>query len=253
MDLLLYLILIKIIYIITIDNSIIIQYNSTMTTLKEKLRELSTPDKESLLSTYYNILIEWNEKFNLTAITEKEEVLIKHFADSIAAVDIIKGKVLDIGAGAGFPSLPLKIFNPDIELVMIDSLNKRITFLNEIIKKLELKNAEAIHSRAEDYKEKGKFDFVVARAVAHLPTLLEYMMPFVKVGGKAVCYKSDGIDKEIDEAKKAVKVLGGESVEIQTFMLDENTPRKLVIIKKVRETPKNYPRSGNKPRTSPII
>ena len=223
-----------------------------MQTLYEKYRNIQDKKTIYLFKLYYELLTEWNGKFNLTAITEKQDVEIKHFADSLAAIDIISGNIIDIGAGAGFPSVPLKIVNPSLKVTMADSSNKRITFLNEVIEKLELKDIKAVHIRAEDRKEREYYDFAVARAVAPLCTLVEYLLPFVKVGGKMIAYKSDNIKDEIEQAKNAVKILGGAKIETEKIPLDSETVRSLVIIKKVKETPKKYPRGANKPRLSPL-
>lgn len=223
-----------------------------METLYEKYKNIKDEQIKKRFEKYYELLIQWNEKFNLTAITEKTAVEIKHFADSLAASEIIKGKVIDIGAGAGFPSIPLKIANPSLNITMIDSSNKRVTFLKEVIEQLGLKKAEALHSRAEDLKERECFDFAVARAVAPLSTLAEYLIPFVKKGGKMIAYKSDNIEEEMKEAKTAIKILGGTKTEVIKIPLDSETVRSLVIVTKGRPTPKKYPRGANKPRLNPL-
>ena len=223
-----------------------------METLLNKFSSLSTEETNLKFETYFSLLTDWNNKFNLTTIKERSDVYSKHFADSIAAIDIVEGRVLDIGAGAGFPSIPLKIFKPSLKVVMADSLNKRIIFLNEVIKTLDLKDIEAVHTRAEDIKEKESFDCVVSRAVAPLVTLAEYMLPFVKLGGIAVAYKSERIDDEIREADFAVRKLGGK-IKKKTVFLDEETERTLVVMEKKKSSPQKYPRSGNKPRLDPII
>lgn len=223
-----------------------------METLYEKYKNIKDEQIKQRFEKYYELLIQWNEKFNLTAITEKTAVEIKHFADSLAASEIIKGKVIDIGAGAGFPSIPLKIVNPSLNITMIDSSNKRVTFLKEVIEQLGLKKAEALHSRAEDLKERECFDFAVARAVAPLSTLAEYLIPFVKKGGKMIAYKSDNIEEEMKEAKTAIKILGGTKTEVIKIPLDSETVRSLVIVTKGRPTPKKYPRGANKPRLNPL-
>lgn len=223
-----------------------------METLYEKYKNIKDEQIKQRFEKYYELLIQWNEKFNLTAITEKTAVEIKHFADSLAASEIIKGTVIDIGAGAGFPSIPLKIVNPSLYITMIDSSNKRVTFLKEVIEQLGLEKAEAIHSRAEDLKERECFDFAVARAVAPLSTLAEYLIPFVKKGGKMIAYKSDNIEEEMKEAKTAIKILGGTKTEVIKIPLDSETVRSLVIVTKGRPTPKKYPRGANKPRLNPL-
>lgn len=223
-----------------------------METLYEKYKNIKDEQIKQRFEKYYELLIQWNEKFNLTAIKEKTAVEIKHFADSLAASDIIKGTVIDIGAGAGFPSIPLKIANPSLDITMIDSSNKRVTFLKEVIEQLGLEKAEALHSRAEDLKERECFDFAVARAVAPLSTLAEYLIPFVKTGGKMIAYKSDNIEEELKEAKTAIKILGGTKTEVIKIPLDSETVRSLVIVTKGRPTPKKYPRGANKPRLNPL-
>lgn len=205
---------------------------------------------------YYSLLVEWNEKFNLTAITDFDEVIVKHFVDSLAGSNLIgnNAKVLDIGAGAGFPSLPLKIYREDINLTMLDSLNKRIIFLNEVVSKLKLKKANAIHSRAEDFAKENRecYDCVVARAVARLSTLCEYCLPFVKIGGYFIAYKSIN-DEEVQSGKFAVESLGGKIEKIVKYSLGgDYGERCLLVIKKVKETPKKYPRNKNLPRLKPL-
>lgn len=203
---------------------------------------------------YYDLLLEWNEKFNLTAVTEREQVDILHFKDSVLCEDLIKenAEVLDVGSGAGFPGIPLKIIRNDIKVTLIDSVNKKVTFLNEVINKLGLSEIKAIHTRIEDLKGK-KFDVVTSRAVAPLNVLAEYCLPFVKKGGIMIAYKASEIEKELNEAKRAIEILGGEEPKVITRKLNEEINRKFVIIKKINETPNGYPRGGNKPRTKPIL
>lgn len=209
---------------------------------------------------YMELLLEWNNKMNLTAITEPEEVLTKHFVDSISIAPYIKEDeyILDIGTGAGFPGIPLKIALPENSFTLLDSLNKRINFLNTVIQELKLENIEAIHGRAEEYsnmpKKRESYDVVTSRAVAKLNVLLEYMLPFVKIGGKCICMKSSEIKEELEEAKKAIEILGGKLEKVDTITL-ENTDiqRKIVIIKKIKETPKKYPRKAGTPSKEPIM
>ena len=223
-----------------------------MITLEEKFYKSLDGEKKFLFEKYVDLLIRWNEKFNLTAITEPSEINVKHFADSIAAVDYCNGSLLDIGAGAGFPSVPLKIIKTSLNVTMADSLNKRVNFLNEVIKELKLERTAAVHIRAEEIKEREKYDTVVARAVAPLSTLAEYMLPFVKVGGKAIAYKSSDVENELKQAEKAIEVLGGEKAQIIKMKLTDEIERSIVIITKKKNTPSKYPRAGNKPRTNPI-
>lgn len=202
---------------------------------------------------YYQELLEWNKKMNLTSITNEDDVVIKHFLDSVFPHGKIpcKSKVLDIGAGAGFPSLPLKFIRQDLNITMLDSLNKRVTFLKHIIDLNQLQNIQAIHFRIEDFKEKNKFDCVVARAVASLPTLIEYSLPFLKVGGVLMAYKSKGAEEEISNSKRALQILGGEIKDIIKYNLEDNE-RCLLIIEKVKPTDNKYPRGKNLPKTKPL-
>lgn len=208
---------------------------------------------------YMNLLIDWNEKINLTAITEPDDIILKHFIDSLTVLKYLKNedKVIDIGTGAGFPGLPLKIVNPDIEMYLADSLNKRINFLNIVIHSLTLNNISTIHTRIEDlgrdkeYRE--KFDIVTSRAVANFNVLLEYMLPLLKIGGRCICMKGSNIE-EIKSSKKALEVLGGKIEKIEEFMLPfSDIKRNIIIVKKVKNTPNKYPRKAGIPSKNPII
>ena len=213
-------------------------------------------EKEELFEKYYKLLREWNKKINLTSITEKEEVYLKHFEDSLIGEKFIKkgSTVIDIGTGAGFPSLPIKIVREDINLTLNDCLNKRLIFLSEVIKELNLKNVRTLHSRAEDLKREEKYDYALSRAVARLCTLCEYCLPFVKVGGYFISYKANDSEEEIKEAEKAIITLGGKIEEIKEIKLtNEDIVRKLIFIKKIKECDKKYPRGKNLPKTKPII
>lgn len=208
---------------------------------------------------YMNLLLEWNEKINLTAITEPEDIILKHFVDCATILKYIKDedKIIDIGTGAGFPGIPLKILNEKLDITLMDSLNKRINFLNEIINKLDLKNIVAIHARAEELaRNKGyreKFDIATSRAVANLSTLSEYMLPFVKKNGMVISMKGSNIEEEVKNAKKAIKILGGEIEKIDNFNLaNTNNIRNIITIKKVVKTPKEFPRKAGKPSKEPI-
>lgn len=207
---------------------------------------------------YYNMLVEWNQKFNLTSITQEDEVILKHFLDSVKASFLISPNayVLDLGSGAGFPGIPLKILRPDLKFVLVDSVNKKILFLQEVIKELKLLNITAVHGRAEEMARKAEyrenFDFVVSRAVCRLNVLVEYCLPFLKVGGKLIAYKSQESEEEIAEAGKAIFVLNGNISEVQDISFN-NLMRKLICVKKISATSNKYPRSGNKPRTNPIV
>ena len=214
--------------------------------------------QEKQFDIYFNLLVETNKVMNLTAITEENEVLIKHFLDSAIPEKFIpKGsKVVDVGSGAGFPAIPLKIIRPDLQITMVDSLNKRINFLNETILDLSLTNTFAIHARAEDFAKKNReaFDIAVARAVASLNTLLEYLLPLIKVGGSAVIYKSSKLDEELAVSHKALQVLGGEIESVETFEIEEGSlERKVLIVRKTSHTPPKYPREKNNPKLHPIL
>lgn len=204
---------------------------------------------------YYKFLIQENKKFNLTAITDEDEVIIKHFLDSVLPFDKIKtnATIIDIGTGAGFPALPLKILRPDLKVILLDSLQKRINFLNEVITMLDMKNISAVHTRAEDYVKfsREKYDYVVSRAVARLNTLLEYTLPYLKIGGKALLYKSQKANEELEEGKKALFVLGGQLDSILNFKINQEE-RNIIIISKTKSTPQIYPRGKNLPKTKPI-
>ena len=210
---------------------------------------------------YYKLLIEWNQFMNLTAITDFEEVVQKHFVDSLS---ITKEKdlkdvdnLIDIGTGAGFPGIPLKIMFPDLKVTLLDSLRKRVDFLNEIIDHLGLKQVEAIHGRAEDYAKPGKkremYDLCVSRAVANLSTLSEYCLPYVKIGGEFISYKSGEISREMEEARSAVFLLGGKIRGCRNFELPgSDIHRSLVCIQKVNGCPKKYPRKAGMASKNPL-
>ena len=211
---------------------------------------------------YFELLVEWNEKINLTAITEPKEVAIKHMIDSITAYDDNLFKdgttVIDVGTGAGFPGLPLKIFCPEIKLTLMDSLNKRIKFLQTVVEELGLKDVECVHARAEEgarnKKYRESFDIAVSRAVARLPILCEYCLPFVKKGGHFIALKGMQYHDEAEEAAKAIKVMGGSHTDIRPVKLPELDDKRAVItITKTMPTPKAYPRKAGTPTKNPIV
>ena len=217
--------------------------------------EITDESKENLYK-YMNNLIEWNQKINLTAIKNEEEIILKHFVDSIYIKNMVKGRVLDIGSGAGFPGIPLKLVNSNINLVSIDSVNKKINFQKDTVEKLSLNNIEIIHTRAEDLAQnkdyREQFDFVVSRAVANLSTLSEYMLPFTKIGGKCICMKGPNCLEEIDNAENAIKLLGGRIEKIEEYKIADGIDRVLVVISKEKSTNKIYPRGQGKPSKDPL-
>lgn len=232
--------------------------NLVKTECKKTGIELSDYQAEQF-ERYYNLLLDWNEKINLTRITEKSEVALKHFADSLTLLnyyDIPQGaKLIDVGTGAGFPGIPLKIARPDIELTLLDSLNKRLIFLDEVCARLDI-DANLVHSRAEDGgrnpKLRESFDLVVSRAVAGLNVLSEYCLPFVKVGGAFTPMKGPDAESEISEAESAIKLLGGKLSAANSFTLGSAGGRTIVVIDKVRSTPQKYPRHGSKIKSKPL-
>lgn len=242
--------------------------NYDLTSFEKGLEQLSitlSGEQKQQFLTYYEYLVEKNKVMNLTAITEYEEVITKHFLDSLAVVktscfkpEKLAGKrLIDIGTGAGFPGIPLKIAFPELEILLLDSLNKRINFLNEVTEMLGLTKINTVHGRAEDYAKQKEyresFDFCVSRAVANLSTLSEYCIPFVKQGGCFISYKSGSVDQELIQAEKAVKILGGQREEVVRFSLaDTDMDRSFVVIRKAKPTPKKYPRKAGLPSKEPL-
>ena len=218
--------------------------------------------KREGLVTFYEMLVEKNKVMNLTGITEWDDVVLRHFIDSLSLVECIdlskfQGKVLDLGTGAGFPGMPLKILYPDVEFVLFDSLNKRIKFLEDVSASLSLKNISLIHGRAEEFARKPEhresYDLVLSRAVANISTLSEYCLPFVKVGGSFVSYKTEAIDEELKESGRAVSLLGGEVNHIVRFELPHSDmKRSLLKIEKVKPCSKKYPRKAGVPSKEPL-
>ena len=237
-----------------------------LTKFKHGLEELNitlTDEQIEQFLQYYEMLVEKNKVMNLTGITEYEEVIQKHFLDSLSLIRVIpdiasqKLTVIDLGTGAGFPGIPLKIACPELEITLMDSLNKRILFLQEVIDALGLKKVSAVHGRAEEMASNAthrqQYDLCVSRAVSNLAVLTEYCLPFVKKGGLFVSYKSADSDAEIQEGKKAISILGGKLTSVDKFQLpDSDLRRALVCIKKVKDTPKKYPRKAGTPAKLPL-
>lgn len=232
--------------------------------LKNKLNQLSIDYSESQIEKllkYYEMLIEKNKVMNLTAITEFDEVVEKHFIDSLSIVRVIDMEkvhsIIDIGTGAGFPGIPVKIMFPHIKVTLVDSLNKRVNFLNEVIENLELRDIEAYHGRAEDYgrdkKFREKYDLSVSRAVANLASLSEYCMPFVKPDGYFISYKAGECEDEIDNSKNAIKILSGKIEKVEKFSLpDSEISRSFIKIKKIKNLSNKYPRKSGIPSRNPL-
>lgn len=227
----------------------------------DEIKKIDVSVNDDMLNKFYTYMkeiIDWNEKVNVTAITDEKMFIVKHFIDSLTVNRFVENKnsVIDIGTGAGFPGIPLKIVNPELKVTLIDSVNKKLNVIRDISEKINLNNLQIIHTRAEDlaikdeYRE--KYDVATTRAVSNLSTILEYMLPFVKVGGYAVCMKGPNYKEELDDARNAITVLGGEYQFIETLNIDEELERNIIIIKKIKETPKKYPRGQGKPLKEPI-
>ncbi|MGV3010276.1 16S rRNA (guanine(527)-N(7))-methyltransferase RsmG [Streptococcus thoraltensis] len=220
-----------------------------------------TDKQKKQFERYFELLVEWNQKINLTAITEKNDVYLKHFYDSIAP--ILQGhlanesvRILDIGAGAGFPSLPMKIIFPNLDVTIVDSLNKRIQFLNLLADELSLTKVHFFHGRAEDFGQdkqfRQQFDFVTARAVARMQILAEFTIPFLKLNGRLIALKASAADQEMEQAKNALTALFAQIIESRDYELPNGDPRNITIVEKKKETPKKYPRKAGTPNKKPL-
>ena len=228
--------------------------------IKEKANKIDLQINDIQIEQFYNymnLLLEWNQKINLTAITDENDIILKHFIDSITINKYLSDykNIVDVGTGAGFPGIPLNIINNKLEYTLVDSLNKRISFLNDVINNLELNNITAVHSRVEDFAKNNRecFDIATSRAVASLNVLVEYLLPLIKVNGICICMKGPNIQEEIDNAKNAIELLGGKIETVEEITLpDSDITRNIVIIKKIKETPKKYPRKAGTAVKEPI-
>ncbi len=238
------------------------QINEFSLKMKENMAKINIEITDEQIEKFYkymNLLIEWNEKINLTSIIEPNDIIIKHFVDCGTILKYINNNdnVIDVGTGAGFPGIPIKILNESLNITLIDSLNKRINFLKEVAEDLNLKNLKIIHGRAEDLAQnkeyREKYDKSVSRAVANLSTLSEYDLPFVKINGQMIAMKGFEIDDELENAKKAINVLGGKVEKVEKFnLIDTDNKRSIIVINKLKPTPKQYPRKAGKPSKEPI-
>ncbi|MFI3210860.1 MAG: 16S rRNA (guanine(527)-N(7))-methyltransferase RsmG [Peptostreptococcaceae bacterium] len=232
--------------------------------LFDGLKDFNIKANDKMISDftkYREILVEWNQKMNLTGIEDEKEVFIKHFLDSVSIFEgnYIKDniKIIDVGTGAGFPGIPIKIVNRSIKVTLLDSLNKRINFLQEVCNNIDIDDVEFIHGRAEDFgsdeEYREQFDIATARAVAGLPVLMEFCVPFVKVGGYFICLKGPNADLELEQSKKPMEVLGVEFVEKIDIKLPEiDLKHNILVFKKISQTPSKYPRKAGKPLKNPI-
>ena len=234
-----------------------------MKLLRDCLSELNIKYNDETIENfgkYYDLLISWNERINLTTVTKKEDVIIKHFIDSIMMIkytDVSGRSILDIGTGAGFPGIPIKIICPDCDMVLLDSLQKRIGFLDKVISELNLEDVQTVHGRAEDLARssdyRGSFDIVTSRAVANLSTLSEYCLPFVNIDGYFISYKGINIKEEISDSENAIKKLGGRTERIEEFTLPmSDNERSLIFIRKTSDTPERFPRKAGTPLKKPL-
>lgn len=238
------------------------EYNDFRNIFEEYSKKIAINIDEEKINkfyTYMNLIRQWNKNINLTAITDPHEIILKHFIDSLTINKYIKqnAKIIDVGSGAGFPGIPLKILRDDIDIVLLDSLNKRINFLNEVIEKLNLQKVVTIHSRAEElakaHNYREMFDYSTSRAVANMSTLSEYLIPFIKIGGMAICMKGASVQEELEKSQRAIKMLGAKIVKREEFKLPESDmERNIILIEKVFSTSSKYPRKSGLPAKSPL-
>lgn len=237
-----------------------IDFKNKIINLSKKIDiELNDAEVEKYFE-YMNLLVEWNEKINLTAITEKDDIILKHFIDSMTVLKYVQENktIIDVGTGAGFPGIPIAILKENIDVTLLDSLNKRIIFLDEVVKELNLKNVKTVHGRVEEFGQEDlnreSYDISISRAVANLTTLVEYLLPLIKIGGKCICMKGSDIEEELENAKFAIKELGGQVEKVDKMILpDSDITRNIIIIKKMKTTPKKYPRKAGTPSKNPLI
>ena len=234
-------------------------FKNKMIELSKKINVQLNDEQIKKYFEYMTLLLDWNEKINLTAITEMDDVILKHFIDSMTIFKYIENveSIIDVGTGAGFPGIPIAIMKKDVKITLLDSLNKRINFLNEVCSELKINNVETIHGRVEEIgknkEHREKYDIAVSRAVANMSTLSEYLIPLVKIGGKCICMKGSEIEQELEQAKFAIKELGGKIEKVEKFTLpDSDMERNIIIIKKIKETSNKYPRKAGMPSKVPI-
>lgn len=235
--------------------------NEFKTIFLEEVDKIKVTVDDEMIEKFYeymNGIIEWNDKVNVTAITDEKMFIVKHFIDSLTVNRFVEDKnsIIDIGTGAGFPGIPLKILNPNLNVTLIDSVNKKLNVIRDLSEKIDLKKLEIIHTRAEDLANKNEYrenyDIATTRAVSNFSTIVEYMLPFVKVGGYAICMKGPNYKEELEEARNAIRILGGEVEVISSLNVNEEIERNIIVIKKIKETPKKYPRGQGKPLKEPI-
>ena len=234
------------------------EFKDIFSTMLEK-SNLRLTDKQ--LNNFYNYMIgvlDWNTKINLTAITDEKMFIVKHFLDSLTINKYLKNakSLIDIGTGAGFPGIPLKIVNEDMKVTLIDSVNKKLNVIRDLSEKIQLENLEIIHTRAEELAQnkeyREKYDVATTRAVSNLSTIAEYMLPFVNLNGLAICMKGPNFKEELEESKKAIEILGGKLEEVDSINVGEELERNIIIIRKIKKTSKQYPRGQSKPLKEPL-
>ena len=235
------------------------EFEKTLITLAKKIDVNINKNQIKKYYSFMNLLLEWNEKVNLTAITEQKDIILKHFIDSLTVLKYIDNnkKIVDVGTGAGFPGIPIAIQKEDIQITLLDSLNKRINFLNIVKQELNIDNIKNIHGRAEEFGQniinREKYDISISRAVANMSTLSEYLLPLVKIGGKAIFMKGSDIKQELKDSEFAIQELGGKIAKIENFLLpDTDMERNIIIVEKIKETPKRYPRKAGMPTKEPL-